>query len=289
LSDAVPTADLNVRPETTRNNKGHHIRMESEELEPICSNCSYFFPASMDGLFEYGICLHDKAFEPYLDELIKQYNYNSCQELVEEKKFLGDTESCEYFEELEEFEINNNSPLGRELKSQKNIEKLNNDAIETAILFEQLERIDWKTIPVDNHIAQLKDADRNKQLQGVSTLGSLALLGNKHARAELIEYFKKLNPPSTLNEVHFKLEVFRHIENLGKTSDIIPCLIYELYHIQSNNTTREWISKILQYLEHCPIEMIRDPLENLLSEKILSYKLKTKIKNTIIVSEENTI
>ena len=263
--------------------------MESEELEPICSNCSYFFPASMDGLFEYGICLHDKVFEPYIDELIEHYNYNSCQELVEEKKFLGDAESCEYFEELKEFEINNHNPQERELKNQKYTEKSNNDAIETATLFNQLERIDWKTIPVDNHVAQLKDVDRNKQLQGVSTLGSLSLFGNKNARSELIEYFKELNPPNTLDEVHFKLKVFRHIENLGKTSDIIPCLIYELYHIQSNNTTREWISKILQYLGYCPIEMIRDPLEKLLSEKKMSYKLKSKIKDTIIISEENTI
>lgn len=263
--------------------------MESEELEPICSNCSYFFPASMDGLFEYGICLHDKVFEPYIDELIEHYNYNSCQELVEEKKFLGDTESCEYFEELEEFEINNYNPPGIELIAQKNTKKSNNNAIETAVLFDQLEKIDWKTIPVNNYITQLKDADINKQLQGVSTLGSLALLGNKSARSELIEYFKELNPPSTLDEVHFKLKAFRHIENLGKTSDIIPCLIYDLYHIKSNNTTREWISKILQFLEHCPIELIRDPLEKLLSEKKLSYKLKAKIKSTIIASEENII
>ncbi|MBN1466378.1 hypothetical protein JXA02_11485 [candidate division KSB1 bacterium] len=249
--------------------------MESEEIELICSNCSYFFPASMEGSFEYGICLHDKVFERYIDELIKRYNYDSCRELIEEKKFLGDTEACQHFEEPEESELDDTM-------------KFNNDAIESAVLVDQLENIDWKTIPVGNYAAKLNDADKNKQLESVSTLGSLAALGNKNALSELIEYFRALNPPITLEEVHFKQQVFWHIENLAKKSVIIPCLIYELYHIQSNNTTREWISKILQYLEHCPIGMIRKPLENLLNEKNFSYKMKTKIENTIIISEENT-
>lgn len=262
--------------------------MELEELEPICSNCSYFFPASMENPTEYGICLYDKVFEPYIDDLIEHYNYNSCQELIEEKKFLGDTEACKHFEEPEEFEIDDNSHLGRELKNLKNTGKLNSDAIETAILLDQIEKIDWKTIPVDNHVAQLNSPDKNKQLQAVSTLGSLANLGNKNAFNELIEYFKKLLPPNTLDEVHFKVKVFRHIEYMRNKSVIIPHLINELYHIQSNNTTRQWVSKILQYLEHCPINMILDPLENLLKEKKLSHKLKTKIKNTIIASKENS-
>ena len=261
--------------------------MELGELEPICLNCSYFFPATMEEATEYGICLYDEAFEPFIDELMENYNYNSCKELIEEKKFLGDTEACEHFEEPEEFEIDDNSHLGKELKKLKNTGKLNIDAIETAVLLDQIEKIDWKTIPVDKHVAQLNSPDKDKQLQAISTLGSLANLGNKKAFGQLIEYFKMLPPPSTLDEVHFKLEVFRHFEYIRNESVIIPHLINELYHIQSNNTTRQWISKILQYLEHCPINMIRDPLEKLLKEKKLSHKLKTKIENTIIACEEN--
>jgi len=261
--------------------------MESEELVPICLNCSYFFPASMEDWTEYGICLNDEAFEPYLDELIEQNNYSSCQKLVEEKKIHGDTEACEHFEEPEQFEIDDNSHLGREFQNLLNTGKLNSDAIERAILLDQIEKIDWKTIPVDNHVAQLKNPDKDKQLEAVTTLGSLAIQGNINAASELIKYFKKLPPPETLDEVHYKIEVFRHIDYMPNKSVIIPHLIDELYHIQSNNTTRQWISKILHFLKHCPSAVIRGPLEKLLKEKKLSYKLKTKINNIIIASEEN--
>lgn len=262
--------------------------MELEKLEPTCSNCSYFFPATMEDITEYGICLHDKIFEPYIDELIEDYNYSSCQKLIEEKKILGDTEACEHFEEIEEVEIDDNIHLKRELENFKDTGKLNSDAIEKAILLDQIEKIDWKTIPIDKRVAQLESPDKDIQLQAVSTLGSLANLGNKNAFSELIEYFKKLLPPNSLDEVHFKIEVFRHIEYTRNRSVIIPHLVNELYHTQSNNTTRQWISKILEYLERCPIDMIRDPLEKLLKEKKLSHKLKTKIKNTILVAEENS-
>jgi len=261
--------------------------MESEELERICLNCNYFFPASMKEVTEYGICLYDKAFEPFIDELLENYNYDSCKELIEEKKILGDTKACEHFEESEKFEIDDDSYLGRELKNLKNSGELDIDAIKTAILSDEIEKIDWKTVPVDKYVAQLNNPDKNKQLEAISTLGSLANLGNKKALDQSIKYFKELPSPTTLDEVHFKIAIFEHLEYMKDRSIIIPHLINELYHIQSNNITRQWISKILKYLERCPINKVRDPLEKLLEEKKFSYKLKNKIENTIIACEEN--
>ncbi len=267
--------------------KGHYLKMESEKLEPICLNCNYFFPANMEEVTEYGICLYDKAFEPFIDELLENYNYDSCKELIEEKKILGDTKACEHFEEPEEVEIDDDSYLGRELKNLKNSGKLDMDAIETAILSDEIEKIDWKTVPVDKYVARLNSPDKNEQLEAISTLGSLAISGNKKAFNQLIKYFKNLPSPITLDEVHFKIAVFKHLEHMKDKSTIILPLINELYHIQSNNITRQWISKILRYLERCPIDKVRDPLEKLLKEKKFSYRLKNKIKNTIIACEEN--
>ncbi len=263
--------------------------MEYEELEPICSNCTYFFPANMKEQTEYGICLYDKVFEPYIDELIENYNYDSCQELIEDKKFLGDTESCEHFEEPEEYEIDNNSYIGKELENLKNTGKLNVDAIETVLLLDEIEKIDFKTITVDKYVSQLNSSDKIKRLKSISSLGSLSNLGNKKALAQLIKYFKELPSPKTLDEVHFKIDVLRHIEytNIKNKSIIIPHLINELYHIESNNTTRQWISKILKYLEYCPIDIVRDPLEELLTDRKFSHKLKNKIRNTIFACNEN--
>jgi len=263
--------------------------MESEELELICLNCSYFFPISREGTTEYGICLYDKAFEPFIEELIENYNYNSCKELIEEKKFHGDTEACEHFEKPEEFEIDDNSHLGKELKNLEKSGKLDIDAIQAAILFDEIEKIDWKTVPVDKYVAGLNSPDKNEQLQAVSSLGGLADLGNEKALDQLIKYFKELPPPGSLAEVHFKMKVFEHLEYMRNKSTIIMHLINELYHIQSNNTTRQWISKILRYLERCPIDKVRGPLKKLLKEKKFSYRLKVRIKNTIIACEENQL
>ena len=264
------------------------MKYNEEELEHICSNCNYYFPASMEDPTEYGICLHDEVFEPYIEEIIENYNYNSCQKLIEEKKFLSDTKACKHFEEIEEVEIDDNSTLGREIQNLKKTGKLNSNAIEKAILLDKFDKIDWKTISVDNYVAQLNNPDKYKQLQAAETLGGLGSLGNEQAFIKLIEYFKKLPFPSTLDEVHFKVEVFRYIGFIRNKSVIIPHLIDELYQIQSNNTTRQWISKILQYLEFCPINIIQEPLDKLLKEKKLSYRMKNKIKKTIFISKVNS-
>ncbi len=263
--------------------------MELGELEPICLNCSYFFPTSMDEATDYGICLYDDAFEPYIEELLENYNYDSCKELIEEKKIHEGTEACEHFEEPIVVEIDDNTHLGRALKDFKNSGRIDSDELERARLLDELERIDLKTIPIENNLADLNNPDKNKRLQAVSTLGMLANLGNKNAADELTEYFKKLSPPNTIDEVHTKLEAFQHIKRMGNEAAIIPLLINDLSRIQSNNTTRKWISEILQYFEHCPIDMIRDPLEKLLKEKKFSHKMKNRIKDTIIASAVNSI
>ncbi|MBE0479167.1 hypothetical protein IBX65_08660 [Candidatus Aerophobetes bacterium] len=89
--------------------------MESEKLERICLNCSYFFPTSMEGIIDYGICLYDEVFEPFIEELMENCNYSSCKELIEEKKFHGDTKACKHFEEAEMIEIDDDSHLGKEV------------------------------------------------------------------------------------------------------------------------------------------------------------------------------
>ena len=60
-----------------------------EILEAICFNCNQFFPTIMDEPTEFGICLNDQAFEPFIDELLENPKTASCQELIHCKKFSG--------------------------------------------------------------------------------------------------------------------------------------------------------------------------------------------------------
>jgi len=52
-------------------------------MERICWNCNNFFPEKESGPTEMGICINEKAFEPYLEELMENANYNCCRELIE--------------------------------------------------------------------------------------------------------------------------------------------------------------------------------------------------------------
>lgn len=263
--------------------------MEHEELVRICSNCNYFFPASVDEETEDGICLYDDVFEPFLDELLENCNYVPCQELVEKKKFHGETAACEHFEEPEEYEIDDDSHLGQALEYAKSSGQFDTEAIRAAFLMDELKKVDWKTIPLDQHVAHLNSSDPTEQLQAIPTLVYFSNYGNEKALELLINYFKNIPPPTTLDEVHFKIDVFRELGFLKNESVLISPLIHELFLIESNNTTLQWISKILEFLAHCPKEQVYPPLEKLIKERKFSYRLKAKIKNIMVDSDEDFI
>lgn len=255
--------------------------MEKEDLEAICFNCNQFLPISMDEPTEFGICLNDKVFEPFIDELLENPKTASCQDLITWKKFSGEKEACDNFEEVETIEIDDNSPLGIELSRLRKTDDLNIESFKMALLEEQVKNIDWKTMPVDKSVAQLKSSNLKEQNAAISNLAALIIHGNIDAFNELFIFFEQLPPPKTTKEVHFKMELLRHLTLSDKKIILIPHLIDELYRTASNNTTRQWISKIFQFLECVPRENVQEPLEKMLRDKRFSYRLKKKIKNIL--------
>lgn len=255
--------------------------MKKEDLERICFNCNQFFLDKMGVGTEYGICLNDKDFEPFLDELLEHSNYSSCQDLIDAKKFSGEREGCEYYEEIEMIEIDCNSQLGIKLKRLDEAGELNAETFKTAVLYEQLENINWKTMPVDKYVRQLQSPLEKDRKAGISGLGAMFFMGNKEASNQLLKYLKGLPPPQTLEEVYVKKELLRYLEHADKRSQLIPYLINELYNTPSNNTTRQWITAIFKFLEHSPKEKIREPLEKMIKDKKFSHRLKKKMKDIL--------
>lgn len=82
--------------------------MKKEPLERVCFNCNYFFPSRTEAS-EYGICLEDKDFEPFIDELMENLNYSCCQELIQTKEFPGDQDACNKYDEAEIIGIDGDS------------------------------------------------------------------------------------------------------------------------------------------------------------------------------------
>lgn len=258
--------------------------VKDEELERICFNCNNFFPACMDEATEFGICLNDQEFEPFINELLENSNYTCCQDLVERKKFSGENEACPDFSEVEveeSIEIDDDSEFGRELISSIKSGQFNQEKLNELLIKEQIRNIDWKTVPVEKYAKQLKNPKPEERNAAISSLAALIAYGNKAAFQELFNFFRQLPPPKTIEEVHFKKDLLRHLELANPRTALTQFLLSELYNTPSNNTTRQWISAIFRFLEHSPFEEVREPLEKMLSDKQFSYRLKQKIKDIL--------
>ncbi len=259
--------------------------MAKDELERVCFNCNNFFPAS-DEITEFGICLNDKEFEPFIDELLEKQDYTRCQELVNRKRFSGEQEACLDFSEVEVItDIEEKSELWRKLVSLIKSGNFSEEKLDNLILEEQLNNIDFRTLPVDRYIKPLYDPDPEKRDAAISSLESLVYFQNEKAFQLLFEYLKQLPSPRTIAEVHLRKKILKHLECSDFKKTVIPYLIDELYRIPSNNTTRQWISYIIKFLEDSKDKKAHEHLKKMLKDKRFSYRIKRKI-NKIFNSSE---
>lgn len=246
-------------------------------MAKACIDCSAYLPVPPEEVTEFGICLNDEAFEPFVEGLLEGLIPGSCQTLLEEKKFVGDCPVCPDFEESEIIEIDDGSPLGHELRRLGESGELTPETLENAILEERVRRIDWKTLPVDQYAKQLGSNRSEERNAGISSLGAMITLGNPAAFQVLLRFFSSLPPPATTKEVHLKKEILRHRDCWEDKSAVAPILIEELGPLPSNNTTRQWISEILRFLERCPLQAIKDPLRRMLADRKCSPGFRKKV------------
>jgi hypothetical protein len=244
-------------------------------------DCSAYLPVPLDEPTEFGVCLNDEALEPFVEELLEGLMPSSCRAHVERKKFVGDRPCCPDFEESEIIEIDDDGPLGRELRRLKQGGELTSEALEHAIFEEQIRRIDWKTLPVEQYVEQLERNRTGERDAGISSLGAMTALGNPAAFQALLGFLSSLPPPETIDAVHLKKEVLRHLDDWKDKLAVAQVLIKELGVVRSNNTTRQWISEIFRFLEGCPWQVIEGPLRGIITEKTLSPGIRKKAKGLL--------
>ena len=252
--------------------------MAYEEPERICFNCSHFC-AACKGFTEYGICLEDEEFEPYIDEILGKMNYASCQGLIDKKKFTGGSKACEKFDAAEIIEIDDDSPLGEMSKHYLETGEIDKERLADEMYAERLKKKDWGEL-VGMYRDRLEKGSKTEKLQALRGLGSIVPLGSRQAFDALLDYFEAEPPPEKIEDVHTKIYVLQSLAYWGSTEQkarLILLLVGELYKIPSNNTTRQWIIKILEFLSRCPAEDVRQPLETLLRERKFSPKMENNI------------
>ena len=252
--------------------------MADETKERICFNCAYFFTASREAT-EYGICLEDDDFEPYIDELLEKLNFAVCQDLIEKKKFSGESKGCERYEEAETLEFDDDSPLGEMMHHFMETGEMDWERFRDKIYIKSLENRDWGK-QVCLYRERLEKGDRVEQIEALRSLGGIIPLGSGEAFDALLDYLERQPPPEKIDDVHVKIDVLESLGYWGTADQkarLISLLVGELYKIVSNNTTRQWITKILNYLAQCPEAEVRLPLETLLREREFSPKMQNKI------------
>ena len=242
-----------------------------------CIDCSSYLPVPPEELTEFGICLNDEVFEPFIEELLTGFLPGSCQALVEEKKFVGDRPVCPDFQETEIIEIDDDSPFGQALRRLKESGGLTPETRESAMSEERVRRIDWKTFPVDQYAKQLESNRSTERNMGITSLGAMIALGNPAAFQVLLRFLSSLPPPAMIEDVHLKMEILRRLNCWEDRSAVAPILIEELGRIASNNTTRQWVTEILRFLERCPLQMIQDPLRRMLAHGKFSTGFRKRV------------
>jgi hypothetical protein len=263
--------------------EGNEERLK--RMAKTCIDCASFLSIPPDELTEFGICLNDEEFEPFVEELLQGRILGACKGLLEKRQFAGDRPACPDFQEQEFIEIDDDSPFGQALRRLGERGELTLGTLENEIFKEQVRRTDWKTLPVDQYVKQLESNRSRERDKGISSLGAMIALGNQAAFETLLGFLASLPLPANINEVHLKKEILRHLDRWKDKSAVAPVLIEELGRMPSNNTTRQWISDILLFLERCSLKVIKDPLTRMLAERKLSPGIRKRVAEILSGSQ----
>lgn len=222
------------------------------DLDIICQNCCFFFLDSED--IDFGVCMKDEAFEPFIDEILENDNFSCCYEMYLQKRFEGKREACDQFEEPEVLEI----PEGEDISAY--------------IAYENL-----KHQNVDEIIKYLYSSDADLVKKAISAISTYVYIGNMGAYEGLISYYESLGPAEGLDDVYLRIEMIDMLIRYESEKRTIEAYINELARTPSNNTTRKLYTLILKRLSRCPAEIVSGLLIELLNKQQYSYKIRKRI------------
>lgn len=224
------------------------------EQDNICINCSSFFQDDRDLYTEFGVCMNEEIFEPFLDEVLESADFSNCYDIYQKMRFCGGSAACDQYEEPEIIEV----PDGMNVYDY--------------LLFEKM-----KHQNVDDLISYLYNSDSKVVKKAISLITTYIGIGNKGAYEGLINYYMGLGPAVSLEDVYTRMNIIDALSIKESEQDTIDAYVNELFRTASNNTTRQLYSLILKRLSNCPANMIQEPLLQLLDKKQYSYKMRKRI------------
>lgn len=231
------------------------------ELDRICQNCCSFIQSDDDATAGYGICTEYPVFQPFLDEIYEFGDFSNCQDWYLEKRFDGQNEVCSHFEEIEIIELPKLDPY---------------------LLIKKMKEED-----IGDKGRALYDEDPSVVYNANSEISQYVLFGNESAYSALLNYYRGLGAAENLEEVHQRLNIIEVLASRGNQAELTEVFIHELFRTQSNNTTRQLYTAILDRLRKFPVDLIQEPLFELLDQKTYSLKIKNRILEVAMARDED--
>ncbi|MDO9535844.1 MAG: hypothetical protein Q7J85_11060 [Bacillota bacterium] len=235
------------------------------EQDRICFYCNYYFSGTEDFETGLGVCLRDELFEPFIEGIMESSSFACCYDLYLEKRFDGGKAACSDFEEAEIIEI------------------FDEDDINGILMRETL-----KSQNVDGIVKQLDSSDSAKFEKAVTSLSAYIVMGNNNAYEGLLNYYNELPSADSLQDVHIRVKVVNALAQKDPEIRTISAFINELSRTPSNNTTRQLYTEILNILGRCPVEMVKEPLLQLLEKRQYSFRMKKKIDELLYLNNFET-
>ena len=232
-----------------------------------CSNCNSFIYDKKDFETGFGVCLRNvNEFEPYIESICEEYDFNSCMNLYDNKRFDGERTACSEFEKIEAEEFDTD---------EIDIGKMDEKEIFAIV------QLKMKNRNIDDIIEKLKLGNLIEKKNAISTLNSFIAMGNKSALDCLLEYFKTSSPARTIDEVHNRVMIIDILKIREDEKVMIQVFINELCKTPSNNTTRKIYTEIFKFFERCSLEIIKKPLLNYIKNNPCTYRIKQRILEII--------
>jgi hypothetical protein len=200
-----------------------------------------------------GACMRDQVFEVFLDEIYESGSFECCNALYMEKRFDGDKDACPEYEEAEIIEV------------------MDVDDVFEIDLYEDL-----KNRNMDDVLERLHSPDVEKVKDAVASLEGYIGLENDNAYEGLLCYYNGLPAAESLDDVRTRVRTVSALARRPEP-DTVHALVNELGRTPSNNMTRQLYTEILKVLGRYPVELIREPVLQLLESKKFAYKIKQRI------------
>ena len=255
----------------------------AEELETVCCNCNHSFPAEPGGS-DFGICLNDPTFEPYLDQILEN-DFACCENLISLKRFPMERQACSDFEPIEgcDDETEISPELAAEIRDLSAKGQLTSDALITALAVEAFENTDWSKAPIELHVKKLHETSTTQlRSDALNGLGFLISHGNRAAFDALCNFLRRLPPPQTPSGCHFRSEILRQLRvNFEYDSEIARLLVEDLFRTPSNQHTRSWYTEVWKFFQRCSPKVAEEALLPILDSPKFSYRIKQRVKNII--------